>query len=72
MQCLHYKPVSNYFCSRGGGGVPLVEVAVNSKEENFEDFNPNYVQESGLRVVPKLFAFALLLKPSVHSSSFNL
>jgi hypothetical protein len=31
---------------RGGGGNPLTEVTVNSKEENF---CPNYVQEFGLR-----------------------
>jgi hypothetical protein len=48
MQCLHYKPVSNHFCSGVGGGEgynPLVEVTVNSKEENS---CPNYVQEVGL------------------------
>ncbi len=28
---------------------PLVEVTVNSMEENSEDFCPNYVQEFGLR-----------------------
>jgi hypothetical protein len=35
---------------RGGGGrkVPLVEVTVNSKEENSLGFCPNYVQEFGL------------------------
>jgi hypothetical protein len=33
----------------GGGGLnPLVEVTVNSKEENSEDFCFNYVQEFGL------------------------
>jgi hypothetical protein len=32
---------------RGGGGNPLVEVTVNSKEENSYDFCPNYVQEFG-------------------------
>jgi hypothetical protein len=31
----------------GGGGNPLVEVTVNSKEENSENFCPNYVQEFG-------------------------
>ncbi len=36
IQCLHYKPVSNHFCSGGGGGGlnPLLEVTVNTKEEN--------------------------------------
>jgi hypothetical protein len=34
MQCLHYTPVSNHFCLGGGGGKPLSEVTVNSKEEN--------------------------------------
>jgi hypothetical protein len=34
---------------KGVGGVnPLVEVTVNIKEENSEDFCPNYVQEFGL------------------------
>ncbi len=32
-----------------GGQKTVVEVTVNSKEENFEDFCPNYVQEFGLR-----------------------
>ncbi len=32
IQCLHYNPVSNHFCT--GGGDPFVEVTVNSKEEN--------------------------------------
>jgi hypothetical protein len=32
----------------GGGGNPLVEVTVNSKEENSEDLCPKYVQEFGL------------------------
>jgi len=30
---------------RGEGVNPLVEVTVNSKKENSEDFCPNYVQE---------------------------
>jgi hypothetical protein len=30
---------------KGGSRNPLVEVTVNSKEENSEDFCPNYVQE---------------------------
>jgi hypothetical protein len=30
---LHHKPVSNHFC--GGGGIKsVIEVTVNSKEEN--------------------------------------
>ncbi len=37
-QCLHYKPVSNHFCSKGAGGGGVVksveEVTVNSREEN--------------------------------------
>jgi hypothetical protein len=32
----------------GGGGNPLVEVTVSSKEENTSDFCPIYVQEFGL------------------------
>jgi hypothetical protein len=32
----------------GGGGNPLAEMTVKSKEENSEDFCPNYVQEFGL------------------------
>ncbi len=32
---IHYKRVSNHFCSRGEYiYIPLVEVTVNSKEEN--------------------------------------
>ncbi len=42
-----YKPILNHYCS-GGGGVPLIKMTVNSKEENSEDFCPNYVQELGL------------------------
>ncbi len=35
LQCLHYKPVSNHFCSKGEGEEnPLLEVTVNSKKEN--------------------------------------
>ncbi len=46
IKCLHYIPVSNHFCSGGGGGVKsVVKVTVNSKEENFLDFCPSYVQE---------------------------
>ena len=49
IQCLHYKPVSNHFCSKGGRELnTFVDVTVNSKEENPEDFCPNYVQEFGL------------------------
>jgi hypothetical protein len=49
MQCLHYKPVSNPISSgRGGGGNPLVEMTVNNKEENSQDFCPNYVKEFSL------------------------
>ncbi len=33
----------------GGGGLnPLEEVTVNCKEQNSEDFCPNYIQEFGL------------------------
>ncbi len=39
-----------------GGGDPLVEVTVNSKEVNSKDFCPNYVQEFGLRF------FAIILR----------
>ncbi len=53
LQCLHYKQVSNYFCSGGGGGGgglnPLVEVTMNSKKEKSWYFCPNYVQEFGFR-----------------------
>ena len=35
----------------GGGRVRLAEVTANSKEENSEDFCPNYVQELGLSTV---------------------
>ncbi len=38
----------NTFAQRGRGVNPLVEVTVNSKEENSEDFCPNYVQEFSL------------------------
>ena len=31
---------------------PLVEATVNSKEENSQDFCPNYVQEFGLSTMP--------------------
>ncbi len=51
IQCLHYKPVLNHFFSGGGGGggfSPLVEVTVNSKEENSWDFRPYYVLEFSL------------------------
>jgi hypothetical protein len=34
-----------------GGGGELIEVTVNSKEENSEDFRPNYVQEFGVRLL---------------------
>jgi hypothetical protein len=44
--------VSNHFARGGGGGGggtgPLVEVTVNSKEENSENFCPKYVPEFGL------------------------
>jgi hypothetical protein len=33
---------------RGGGENPFIEVTVNSKEENSEDFYFNYVQEFSL------------------------
>ncbi len=53
LQYLHYKPVSNHFFSGGGGGDrsrirQSVQVIVNSKEENPEDFCLNYSQEFGL------------------------
>ncbi len=41
---LHYKPVSNNFlCAGGGYTVSLVEVIVNSMEENSEDFCLGFV-----------------------------
>jgi len=41
---------------------PLVEVTVNSKEENSEDFCPNYVQEFGLRIrLSRMVYFRVLL-----------
>ncbi len=50
IQSLNYKPVSIHFCcgGRGGGVKSVVEVTVNSKEENSKDFCPNYAQEFGL------------------------
>ncbi len=43
---LSFKPL---LLKGGGGGVnPLIEVTVNSKEENFSAFCPNFVQEFGL------------------------
>jgi hypothetical protein len=33
----------------GGSKIPLAEVTVNSKDENSQDFCPNYVQGFGLR-----------------------
>jgi hypothetical protein len=38
--------------AQGGAGEynPLVEMTVNSKEENSQGFCPNYVQEFGLSV----------------------
>jgi hypothetical protein len=33
------------FAGGGRGGTPLVEVTMNSKEENSEDFCPSHVQE---------------------------
>jgi hypothetical protein len=39
------------FGSGGRGEKPLEEVTVNSKEENSEDFCPNYVQESGISTI---------------------
>jgi hypothetical protein len=32
MQCLHYKPVSNHFCSVGGGGGGLRSPGIIFKE----------------------------------------
>jgi hypothetical protein len=46
IQCLHFKPL---LLNGEGSKIRLVEVAVNSKEENSQDFFPNYVQEFGLR-----------------------
>ncbi len=53
LQCSHYKPVSSRFCSRGGRKL-LVEVTVNSKEDNSSDFCPDYVLEVGLSPMWKL------------------
>ncbi len=39
-----FKP----FYHGGKGSVPLVEVTVNSKEDNSKHFSPNYVQEFDL------------------------
>jgi hypothetical protein len=44
----------------GGGGRGLVEVTGNSKEENSEDFCPNYDQEFGLCT---LFNAEVLIEP---------
>ncbi len=38
LQSLHYKPVSNYFCS-GGGGDPFVEVTVNARRKTLTSKN---------------------------------
>ncbi len=46
----NYKPVSNNFCS-GGWGDSVVEVILTIKEENSQDFGPNYVQEFGLSTI---------------------
>ncbi len=42
------KLVLNHFCSRSGEKNPKVEMTVNSKEENYKDFCPDYFQEFGL------------------------
>ncbi len=45
---VHYKPVSNHFCSRGRRSKKsVVEVTMNSKEKSF---CPNCVQEFGFRI----------------------
>ncbi len=56
---VHNFNITNQFCSRGGVSKnPLVEMTVNSKEENFYDFCPNYVQEFGLRKASWPISFA--------------
>ncbi len=54
-----FKPL---LLGEGGGGRvnPLVEVTVNSKEENSQDFCPNYVQEFDLSVA-FMISFSLYL-----------
>ncbi len=45
----NYKPVSNHFCTRGGGGVnSVVKLTVNSTEENSQYFFPHYIWHFGL------------------------
>ncbi len=48
VHCLHSKPLSKHFSSRGRGVKSVVEVIVHSKEENSQDFCFNYVPESSL------------------------
>jgi hypothetical protein len=43
-----FKPLLLLLGGGGGAGVKYLEVTVNSKKENSEDFCPNYVQEFGL------------------------
>ncbi len=42
-----FTQLQTTFAQGDGEQNPLVEVTVNSKEENSEDFCPNYVQEFG-------------------------
>ncbi len=54
----HFHHFQNTFDrgGKGGGGYnPLVEVTVNSVEENSKDFCPNYVQEFGLCTALQVF-----------------
>ncbi len=57
--------------AQGGAGEynPLVEMTVNSKEENCQDFCPNYVQEFGLsfQVLPPTCELDLIPPPSLQN-----
>ncbi len=71
IQCLHYKPVSNHFCSMGGG-VSRVELTLNSKEENFLRLWSNYVKEFGLRLGTRPLYFSFPSHPyTKHGSSVD-
>ncbi len=64
IQCLHYKPVSNHFCSRGKGGnkIPLKRWIARRKL-----FCPNYVQENSLwKVYARVSVFMIVKKTARH------
>ncbi len=49
IQCLHYQPVSNHFCSRDGGGGGVKSVGRGDWDSKEENFCPNYVLDFCLR-----------------------